>query len=132
MRVWLGLLGATLLGLGACTKGEPDPKQFPISRAELAQSAAASDPAELTFRRYCVGCHGMDGHGNEGSTGADLAAEDSPLRTRTNDQLIASVRDGKVGKLASMPAHKPILSDSQIAAVVGYVRAKFGPDAGPQ
>ena len=121
-----------MLGLGACTKGEPDPKQFPISRTELAQSAPTSDPAELTFRRYCVGCHGMDGRGNEGTTGADLAAEDGPLRTRTDAQLIGSVHDGKVGKLASMPAHRPILSDSQIAAVVGYVRAKFGPDAAPR
>ena len=127
----LGLLAAH----GGCSpEKKRDPSQFPISRAELAREGpsaaplpAADDAAELTYRRYCIGCHGDDGHGNDGTTGADLAAIDGPLTKRSDAELMASVRDGKVGKLATMPAHKPILSESQIAAVLAYVRKQFAP-----
>ena len=128
----------TLLAASACSsEAKRDPSQFPISRAELERGAvpslarphasASDDSAELTYRRYCIGCHGGDGHGNEGTTGADLAAVDGPLATRSDAELITSVRDGKVGKLATMPAHKPILTEVQIAAVLAYVRKQFAP-----
>ncbi|MDB4985604.1 MAG: hypothetical protein JWN04_782 [Myxococcaceae bacterium] len=128
----IGLVLLALCTSSACGgEAKRDPRQAPITRTELEQGAAVkrADPAELTYRRYCIGCHGNDGHGNGGSTGADLAALAGPLHTRSDAELIASVRDGKVGKIASMPAHKPILSDAQIAAVVGYVRKQFSPGA---
>lgn len=118
--------------LSACGQAERDPKQFPISRAELSGNvppSAAADPAELTYRRYCVGCHGADGKGNEGTTGANLAAVDSPLHSRSEAELFESVKNGKVGKVGTMPAHKPILSDAQIHAVIGYAKATFEPPA---
>ncbi|MDB4975868.1 MAG: hypothetical protein JWN48_4209 [Myxococcaceae bacterium] len=131
---WVGLLALSSLALVACADNKRDPSQFPISRAELVQDAlnADDDPAALTYRRYCIGCHGSDGHGNGGTTGADLAAASGPLHTRSDAELIASVREGKAGKVASMPAHKPILNDAQIAAVVSYVRKEFGSTASPE
>ena len=38
---------------------------------------------------------------------------------------MASVREGKRGEHAVMPAHKPVLNDAQISEVVGYVRKRF-------
>jgi cytochrome c553 len=122
------LFSAALLALSAC-EGEArrDPSQYPVSRSELERNAPSDDPAELSYRRYCIGCHGSDGHGNGGTTGADLAAANGPLSTRSDAELFGSVRNGKRGNIAVMPAHSPVLDDSQIAAVVGYVRKRFGP-----
>jgi cytochrome c553 len=120
-----------LLALPACGGEEPrDPTQYPISREELERNAPSDDPAELSYRRYCIGCHGSDGHGNGGVTGADLASATGPLTTRSDAELFQSVRNGKTGASAVMPAHSPVLSDDQIKAVVGYVRKRFGQPVG--
>jgi len=116
-----------LAALCACNgEAKRDPSQYPIARSELERDAPSDDPAELSYRRYCIGCHGSDGHGNGGTTGADLAALDGPLSRRSDAELIGSVRNGKSGELAVMPAHSPVLEDAQIAAVVSYVRKRFG------
>lgn len=130
----LALVALAIAPASGCnSEAKRDPSQFPISLKELERGApavvVADDAAELTYRRYCIGCHGGDGHGNEGTTGADLSARDGPLATRSDAELISSVSEGKVGKLATMPAHKPILSPAQIAAVVAYVRKQFGPSS---
>lgn len=113
--------------VAACSERERAPGQWPVAKDELHTTQEREDPGELTYRRYCVGCHGADGRGNEGTTGADLTAASGPLATKSDDVLIASVRDGKVGKLATMPPHKPVLKDPQIAEVIRYVRSRFGP-----
>lgn len=113
-------------GLGCSDKR--DPGQWPVSQAELAGDAGpvvSTEAAALTYRRYCVGCHGEDGRGNGGMTGADFTASDSPLG-KSDAELLTSVRDGKLGKRATMPPHKPVLKDAQIAAVIAYVRERFG------
>jgi mono/diheme cytochrome c family protein len=122
-RLFLGcaLLAAWLSG---CGDDKRDPTQWPLTREELALNAPTDDPAELTYRRYCVGCHGSDGRGNGGLTGADFTA--AGALEKPEAELIASVRDGKQGKSATMPAHKPVLKDEQIASVVSYVRQRFG------
>ena len=129
MRARCLFSGALLCLAALCACGDAakrDPSQFPISRSDLERNAPSDDPAELSYRRYCIGCHGSDGHGNGGTTGADLAAVDGPLSRRSDAELISSVRNGKSGQLAVMPAHSPVLEDAQIAAVVGYVRKRFG------
>jgi mono/diheme cytochrome c family protein len=119
----LALLTGGLL-LGCENKRAPD--QWPVARDRLGEPAASgADGAALTYRRYCVGCHGDDGRGNAGTTGADFTAADSPL-SKSDDVLLTSVRDGKLGKRATMPPHKPVLKDAQILDVIAYVRERFG------
>lgn len=123
----VALLGTTAL-VGCNDK--PKPGQWPLTRDELVAKTAPAPAfdeaaAELTYKRYCIGCHGDDGRGNGGTTGADLSADDSPLATKRNDVLIASVRDGKLGKTGTMPPHKPVLKDEQIADVIRYLRRRF-------
>jgi mono/diheme cytochrome c family protein len=101
--------------------------QWPISREELGGKAPAEGArsAEATYRQYCVGCHGADGRGNGGTTGADFTGPQSPLHAHSDSELLASVRDGKKGVAATMPAHSPVLTDAQIEAVIGYLRSRF-------
>lgn len=114
-----------LLSTQACQESHPD--QWPLTTQQLSQKAPSS--GEASYLRYCIGCHGADGRGNSGLTGADFTAEDSPLKTRSDAELAQSVRDGKRGASAVMPAHSPVLTDEQIAAVVSYVRSRFQPQA---
>jgi mono/diheme cytochrome c family protein len=116
----------TLLSLTACGS-ERGADQWPISRGELAgktPTTGAKSP-EGTYRQYCIGCHGADGRGNGGTTGADFTGPNSPLRAHGDGELIASVRDGKRGVTATMPAHSPVLSEAQIAELIGYLRSRF-------
>lgn len=124
----VSLQGALLLvGLGltsgACESSHP--QQWPMSQEELSQKAPSA--GEASYLRYCIGCHGADGRGNGGITGADFTSADSPLASRSDAELALSVRDGKRGQTSVMPAHSPVLSDEQIAAVVAYVRTRFQP-----
>ena len=120
------LLALTLaLSSGGCSKpAEPSSSgQWPIARDELAQEAET--PGADTYRRYCVSCHGVDGRGNGGVTGADFVGDAKTLSEKSDEELSTSVREGKTGERATMPAHRPILSDAQIAQVVAYVRGRF-------
>jgi mono/diheme cytochrome c family protein len=120
---WLALL----LLCAACDRndGTPASSQHPLSQDELPANKITA--GELTYRRYCIGCHGDDGKGNAGVTGADLTAPNGPLRAKDDAELLVSVRDGKTGKLASMPAHRPVLNDDQIRAVLAFAHQRFAP-----
>lgn len=120
----------TLLTLGAlaCSTEQRGPDQFPIGKSEL--TAPSDLPGAATYRRYCVSCHGADGRGNGGITGKDFVADRAALAARDDASLASSVREGKRGERAVMPAHKPVLKDPQIDEVIGYVRTRFLSDPG--
>jgi len=125
----LVLTASFSLALVACGGDAPRGKdQWPMSRDELAQGK--EPPAASHYRQYCIGCHGVDGRGNGGVTGADFRSAASPL-SKTDAELMASVRDGKRGVTATMPAHKPVLTDDQISALIAYLRATFRPVTPP-
>lgn len=111
--------------VAGCGPEERREGQWPIGKGELEKSATPRTPGEGTYRRYCIGCHGADGRGNGGVTGADFVAARDVLGQKPDDELIQSVREGKRGERAVMPAHKPVLDDAQIAEVVAYVRTRF-------
>jgi mono/diheme cytochrome c family protein len=115
--------------LVACTSEERDPSQWPLSKRELEQKSAPAAPGEATYRRYCIGCHGVDGRANGGITGADFVSQKTLLSAKPDADLALSVREGKRGARGVMPAHKPVLSDAQIEEVIGYVRKRFFQDA---
>jgi mono/diheme cytochrome c family protein len=116
--IWLILALA-----GACNGEQPTADQWPISKEAL--QAAPTTPGEGTYRRYCVSCHGADGRAHGGVTGADFVGAAAVLAAKSDAELASAVRDGKVGEKATMPAHKPVLSDEEIHEVVAYVRARF-------
>ncbi len=127
------------LALAACDDAPArGADQYPISASELAASTPADSPAEADYRRACLPCHGIDGRGNGGTTGADFTSATGPL-TRADEELVVSVRDGTRGSIGVMPPHGALMSEEAIRAVVAYVRAEFGggvavaapPDAAP-
>ncbi len=135
MRGLAFLSGMTLLcSLAACGQDTTHDKgQWPVSRSELERGSKPAEHAgATTYRQYCIGCHGVDGRGNGAITGADFLAATSPLLIKNDQELLISVRDGKRGTTATMPPHKPVLTDAQIAAVVAYVRQQFKPSVSTQ
>jgi mono/diheme cytochrome c family protein len=118
----LSLCALLLLGCGNEARA---PGQWPIAKSELEKGKTPSEPGEASYRRYCIACHGADGRGNGGVTGADFVAGRETIGAKADAELATSVREGKRGERAVMPAHKPVLSDAQIAEAVAYVRKRF-------
>lgn len=75
---------------------------------------------EQLFQGICQGCHMPDGQGAQGA-GQYPALADNP-RLASAGYPIHMVSHGNGG----MPSFKDYLSDTQIAAVVNYVRTHFG------
>ncbi|MGH7741752.1 MAG: c-type cytochrome [Candidatus Eiseniibacteriota bacterium] len=97
-------------------------------------SAAASLPAdpnlelgEKVFKQRCVLCHGPEGRGN-GPASAGLKPpprnfhDAAYMRTRTDAQLLTSIRGGK----SAMPPWGKVLSDVEIRSALVYVREFAG------
>ena len=118
------------LAFGCSGAAERDPSQWPIARAEIERAIPTDDPAEATYRQHCLPCHGVDGRGAGGVTGADFTSPEGPLR-RPDAELLASIRDGRNGDIGVMPAQGALLGDEGTAAVLAYVRRRFGPDIVP-
>jgi cytochrome c oxidase cbb3-type subunit 3 len=82
---------------------------------------AAPDGAEL-FAKHCAVCHGDDGGGGVGTP----LALPSFLESVDDDFLRKTIRLGRPGRV--MPAF-PKLSDAQLEALVGHIRAWSGKPA---
>lgn len=90
-------------------------------------SAQEPDGAAL-YREYCKECHGAAGRPTKQAQGKyeDIRALDAAfLADRSDDSLLAVLRHGaKDGK--EMKSFKEKLSAEEMAAVVSYMRTKFG------
>jgi mono/diheme cytochrome c family protein/glucose/arabinose dehydrogenase len=103
--------------------GAPAPVA-PLSPAETARFEAGRE----IYRNICQQCHQPDGRGQErlapSLVGSDflLAAPVIPIRVLLN---------GKEGEVGLMPPLGATLSDSEIAAVLTYVRREWGQPGSP-
>lgn len=76
------------------------------------------------YGRVCSACHGQDGTGNGGMTGADFVNDDGRL-DQPNDKLLASIKDG-VDANPPMPPQKGVLSEDEMKDALAYIRSEFG------
>ena len=84
-----------------------------------------ADAGEAVYQRICVACHGADGRGNGGMTGADFVGDETRL-SKSNDELLTSIRDGVSTGSTPMPAQRDALSDEEMRDVLSYIRREFG------
>lgn len=94
-----------------------------IDSPDGANQVAMLDQGNAIYDQYCIACHGADGKGNNG-LGGDYR---KVLKDRDDQDLIASIKNGKVGAVGSMPPWGAVLDDDQIQAVLHYVKSTFGP-----
>ena len=71
------------------------------------------------FAENCADCHRLNGRGLPGTFPAH---DGNPFVVGPPEPIIATVLNGRHGNLGQMPAWKDKLNDSQIAAVVSYIR----------
>jgi len=71
------------------------------------------------FRNNCAQCHRANG---EGLPGTFPALNQNPFVTGDPQPVIATVLNGRKGKLGQMPTWKEKLNDREIAAAVTYIR----------
>jgi len=91
------------------TDDKPAPKADPVPGVNA---------AALFEEQKCALCHGVDGKGKAKGTPDFTNAEWQ--KKHSNDDVIEQIKNGEPPK---MPAYKGKLSDTQIKALVGYIRA---------
>lgn len=85
----------------------------------------AQGPANLfkqgqeVFADHCAPCHRLNG---EGLPGTFPAHNGNPFVVGDPKPVIATVLNGRQGKLGRMPTWKDKLNETQIAAVITYIR----------
>ena len=99
-------LALGVFALGACGQDEP---VLPDAMTEF-----TTEQAEALYVAQCVNCHARDGSGAVGPPIGDGVANEK----YTREEMIAQVRDG----LNAMPGFSDRLSESEMAAIVDYVR----------
>jgi mono/diheme cytochrome c family protein len=110
--------------------------ETPIA-TEAPQPTRTSDPnatplsieeGQVLFNISCAGCHGLQGEGIEGI--AVTLAESEFVDTHTDFELLEFVREGRpathpdslIGRPMPPSGGNPTLTDSQILAIIQYVR----------
>src|SRR5687768_2764242 len=100
------------------------PAAAPLSAVDQKRFVAGQE----IYKNLCEGCHGADGREQPGATpniaGAQsvIGAPGVPIRVLLH---------GKEGPIGLMPAHGDTLNDTEIAAVLTYIRGAWGQTAGP-
>ena len=104
--------------------------------AELIPKGEGPDPkfGRLVFNKNCAPCHQESGSGNPSTFVPPLAGSDI-VDVAGPNRLIRIVLDGLSGPLkvkgadfgtAAMPPWKPAMNDTEIAAVLTYIRGSWG------
>ena len=109
----------SLLATTSCWGDEPGPTFGSPFRFTEAGGAAV-------YAGACAGCHMADGRGAVGAGRYPALAGDDRLAAAAYP--ISRVLHGK----GAMPPFARSLTDDQIAAVVGYIRSRFGNQFGDQ
>jgi len=84
---------------------------------------------EAVYLANCVACHQADGSGQPAGgvrMAADFTAPGGPL-TKTDEDLLQTIRLGRTGQIGVMQAWRGILSSQQQRDVLAFLRARFAP-----
>jgi mono/diheme cytochrome c family protein len=123
-----------LATVAACAKNERTSRSTTASAAR-ANPASVDDGARV-YITNCSSCHQLDGRG---IAGAFPPLAHNPTVTGDPAQVIRIVQHGQRGTIRAngnvyrgeMPAWDGLLSNTDIAAVVSYIRSAWGNRAAP-
>jgi len=114
MLVLLPTLGATTVQVRAQTPTPSPPPVFSPGKTFTEQGG------EALYTRICQGCHMADGRGATGAGSYPALAGNANLATAAYPLTVV------LNGLRGMPPIGAMMSDSQVADVVNYVRGHFG------
>ncbi|HEY2806105.1 MAG TPA: cytochrome c [Gemmatimonadales bacterium] len=119
--------------IGACNKAETPSARPAADTAPPAAEASATEASQgqKVFARTCQMCHQMNGQGIPGTYPPQAG---SPYINGDKAKLIRIALNGLQGPVTVeeknyngvMPPQRAVLSDSDLAAVLTYVRGHFG------
>lgn len=98
-------------------------------------SLAREEPGSVHFRNYCAACHQYDGQG----MGSAPPLSGSPWVKGPEDRLIRLALHGVSGPMEvggkiydqEMPGFGEVLTDADMAALLTFVRSRFGDGSPP-
>ena len=92
----------------------------------MAPLAGEAGPGKAVYKRYCRGCHGVDGRGGAHTFMPHIhnLTKRGYIDEKPDEVLEAIIREGGEahGMSSYMPAWDGTLSDAQIADVIAYIR----------
>jgi mono/diheme cytochrome c family protein len=112
----IALIASAVLGASAVAADDASPKSAAMSHG---WGFSEQGGAEL-FRNICSGCHQPDAKGAVGAGAYPSLVADEKLASA--DFMMSAL----LGGLKAMPPVGDMMSDTQVADVINYVRTHFG------
>lgn len=119
-KILTALAIGVLATAGAATAQESDPLRAALTAPVVRTAFPDMTTGEAVYKGVCAGCHMPDAKGAVGAGAYPALAANE--RLGTPEYPIMVVLAGQ----KAMPAFGGLLSDAQIAGVVGYLRTNYG------
>lgn len=136
MRLLAASLGLALAACAAGGENPPAPAAKPaVPPAVTANPGAGASVGQQSYARHCLTCHQSDGYGVPnlqpaitGGTWVQGEVQALALFVMTGGFNSAERKEGESHNV--MPAFRQ-LADEELAAILTYIRQKFGKGASP-
>ncbi|MDH5491140.1 MAG: c-type cytochrome [Myxococcales bacterium] len=113
------------LGGGEAGGEQAGGEQAGAAGGQVERIPGDAEAGAAIYQRSCIACHAANGTGNGGMTGADFVNDASRL-SKSDADLLTSIRDGIIGRGAPMPPQGGNLSEEEMRDVLSYIRREFG------
>ena len=121
---FVSVLWIILLSLVVCSPESPVEEPPPEVTPEIVIEAQNADTSlgMGVYNKHCAACHGLNGKGN--GFAADFV-NDKERMSKSDEELLNSIRNGFTGKIGYMPGWKNRLTEEEIVGVLKYIRETF-------
>jgi len=116
------ITGTLFLCVISCSS--PADPEFEPKTPEIVIDAPNADTSlgMGVYNKHCAACHGLNGKGN--GFAADFV-NDKERMSKSDEELLNSIRNGFTGKIGYMPEWKNRLTEEEIVGVLKYIRETF-------
>ena len=117
------ITGTLFLCVISCSS--PADPEFEPKTPEIVIEAPNADTSlgMGVYSKHCAACHGLNGKGN--GFAADFV-NDKERMSKSDEELLNSIRNGFTGKIGYMPGWKTRLNEEEMVAVLAFIRETFG------